>query len=125
LNLQAGTLENVASINTTGGLTKNSAGTLVLDGTNTWSGGTTVSNGTLILTNNEAIADGTSLTVGDPTAFAAPVVPQVAGGLQAAPQSAVAPVPEPDTVAILALSTCVAAVYCRLRRHRRRGGAIT
>ena len=83
LNFESGTLENVSEINGGSGnansvLVKTTTGTLILDGTNTYSGGTTVSDGTLILTNSEAIADGTSLTVGDSSAFTAPVVPSPA-----------------------------------------------
>jgi autotransporter-associated beta strand protein len=84
-----------ANLTSTNGssLTKLGVGTLTLSGTNTYDSGTTVLDGTLILTNNEAIADGTSLTVGNPSAFIpAPVVP--------AP--AIAPVPEPGTLALLA-----------------------
>jgi autotransporter-associated beta strand protein len=84
-------------------------GTLTLSGTNRYTGGTTVQGGTLILTNNEAIADGSSLTVGDPSAFAAPVVPggdvaglpaSVGAGLPTVSQPAIAPVPEPSTLGL-------------------------
>lgn len=47
LNFQSGTLKNVAAINGTGGLTKTTAGTLVLEGTNTYIGTTNVNQGTL------------------------------------------------------------------------------
>ena len=57
-------------------LVMNGPGTQVLSGTNTYLGGTTVENGTLVVANNEAIEDGTNLTVGDPSAFMAPPVPQ-------------------------------------------------
>jgi autotransporter-associated beta strand protein len=46
---QSGTLQNVATINDTGGLTKTTAGTLTLTGTNTYTGATIVSEGTLAL----------------------------------------------------------------------------
>jgi autotransporter-associated beta strand protein len=100
------------------------SGTLVLSGTNTYTGGTTVDGGTVILTNNEAIEDGTNLTIGNPAAFIpGPVVPgAVAAGTvaaslpTAAPQAAIAPVPEPGTLALLAAVLGSAAVYRRLRR---------
>ncbi|WP_050028141.1 autotransporter-associated beta strand repeat-containing protein [Verrucomicrobium sp. BvORR034] len=47
LNFRSGVLKNLASINGTGGLTKTSTGTLVVEGTNTYSGSTTVSQGVL------------------------------------------------------------------------------
>lgn len=47
LNFRSGVLKNLASLNGTGGLTKTSAGTLVVEGTNTYVGSTTVSQGVL------------------------------------------------------------------------------
>jgi autotransporter-associated beta strand protein len=91
-------------------LTKVGSGSLTLSGTNTYMGGTTVENGTLVLTNNEAIADGTSLTVGDLSAFAAPVVPAHAAA------TAIAPVPEPGTLALIAALLGSAVVCRRIRR---------
>ncbi|MCL4207851.1 MAG: autotransporter-associated beta strand repeat-containing protein, partial [Pirellulaceae bacterium] len=52
LNFQSGTLQNVAQINNGAGLTKTTAGTLVVRGVNTYTGTTTISAGTL------QIADG-------------------------------------------------------------------
>ena len=52
LNAESGTLRNVASINGTGGLTKTTSGTLVLDGMNTYTGNTVVNEGTLVLAEN-------------------------------------------------------------------------
>jgi autotransporter-associated beta strand protein len=101
-----------------GGLVKSGSGTLTLNGSNTYMGGTTVSDGTLIVANVEAIADGTSLTVGNPSAFApAPVVPSsaVAGG--SGLNAAIAPVPEPGTLALWAAVLGSAAVYRSLRRR--------
>ncbi|GAA5478672.1 hypothetical protein Hhel01_02172 [Haloferula helveola] len=51
LNAESGTLQNVAAINGTGGLTKTTADTLVLTGTNGYTGATVVSEGTLSLIN--------------------------------------------------------------------------
>jgi autotransporter-associated beta strand protein len=90
-------------------LVKVGNGALTLSGTGRYLGGTTVEGGTLILTNREAIADGTSLTVGNPSRFLpAPVVP---AGI-----AAVAPVPEPGALALLAALLGSAAIYRQLRR---------
>jgi autotransporter-associated beta strand protein len=90
-----------------GALAMIGGGTLVLSGTNSYAGGTTVANGTVIATNNEAIADGTDLTVGNASLFSAPVV-----------ASAAVPVPEPGTIALVAMAVGVASLY----RKSRRGG---
>ena len=98
-------------------LTLAGPGTLTLSGTNNFTGGAIVSDGTLILNNNEALADGTSLTVGDASAFA-PVVPAAtiaAGSGLSAP--AIAAVPEPGTLAMLAAGAVMLAIY-RKRRHK-------
>jgi autotransporter-associated beta strand protein len=79
-------------------LVLNGTGTQVLSGTNTYTGGTFVDNGTLIATNPQAIADGSSLTVGNAAEFA-PTPP--------VPAAAVAPVPEPDTIGVLATAGAV------------------
>ncbi|MCX6857324.1 MAG: autotransporter-associated beta strand repeat-containing protein [Verrucomicrobia bacterium] len=47
--VESGTLQNVASINGTAGLTKTTAGILSVAGTNTYTGPTTISSGTLAL----------------------------------------------------------------------------
>jgi autotransporter-associated beta strand protein len=52
LTAESGTLKNVASINGTGGITKTTAGTLVLQGANSHTGNTTVAAGTLQLADN-------------------------------------------------------------------------
>jgi autotransporter-associated beta strand protein len=116
----AGTIQNGLGVLA---LTKTGAGVLTLSGTNGYTGGTTVSGGTLVLANNEAIADGTSLTVGDPSAFLpAPVVPNsavtVGSGLS---DAAIAPVPEPGTLALLAAFGLWSAVACY--RFSKRGKA--
>jgi hypothetical protein len=78
-------------------------------------GGTTVLNGTLIATNNEAIADGSSLAVGDPSLLgllpSAPVAAPVAS-------AAVAPVPEPGTLVLLAASAIAGIGFWRKKGLR-------
>ena len=100
------------------GLVLQGSSTLTLSGTNGYSGGTTIADSsTLIATNAGALADGSSLTVGDASQFPAPIVPSpVVGG-----QSAVAPVPEPGTLALLIFGLGIAVVECVRRRvfHRR------
>ncbi|WP_461783360.1 autotransporter-associated beta strand repeat-containing protein [Prosthecobacter sp.] len=46
-NAQSGRLQNLAQLNNGAGLTKSTAGTLILEGTNAYTGGTTISGGTL------------------------------------------------------------------------------
>ena len=53
--VESGTLQNVATINGTGGLTKTTAGILTLSGSNNYTGTTTVSAGTLALGANNAL----------------------------------------------------------------------
>ena len=108
----SGTIQNSNSAAGVLALTVVGGGTLTLSGTNTYLGGTTVADGTLILTNNEAIADGTSLTVGNASAFPAPVV-----ALSAPSAAAVTPVPEPGTMALL-VAGAVAAILSRRRVRR-------
>ena len=86
--------------NATGGVTKVGSGTLILSGSNSFTGGTTVLDGTLILENNQAVADGSSLTVGDASAFA-PALAVPATAVASGP--AIAPVPEPGTIVLLAV----------------------
>ena len=92
------------------------SGQLVLSGTNTYGGGTFVEAGTLIVTNPSAIADGTSLTVGNVSAFMAPVVPSPNGSSARATES----VPEPGTLMILTVAVCGAALGQCLRSRRRK-----
>ena len=69
LTAESGTLSNVASINGTGGLTKTTAGTLVVNGANPYVGDTTVSQGTLTLSsaagpsNANTVNDASTVTI--------------------------------------------------------------
>ncbi len=91
-----------------GGLTKSGSGTLVLSGTNTYQGDTDVASGTLLVAAPYALPDRTNLTVGDASHFSAPFVPASA-----------APVPEPGTIALVAIAGGVAAFYRTFRRSGR------
>jgi fibronectin-binding autotransporter adhesin len=94
-------------------------GTLALGGTNTYTGGTTVESGELILNTNEAIADGSSLTVGDAAAFgqfvAASTTVAAGSGLNHA-----APVPEPETEAMLAAGSVILLLSRMWKQRSRR-----
>ena len=100
----AGVIQN--SNSAAGGLLaldKVGSGTLTLSGTGTYQGGTKVNDGTLIVANNEGLEDGSNLYVGDPTSLSmlpAAVVPMQAATAAAPP--AVAPVPEPGTLVLMA-----------------------
>jgi fibronectin-binding autotransporter adhesin len=95
----------------TGSLTATGSGRLILSGSNTYSGGTNVEGGILIVENSDSLLDGSSLVVGEGasslfgSSLASPVVPSI-----------VSPVPEPGTVAILA----VGAICCLAARKSRR-----
>ena len=127
-SLSGGTLNVTQSIATTFGGTMTDGlgqlaldlegGTLTLSGTNTYTGGTLVNNAELILTKPSAIEDGTNVTVGDLTQFPAPIIPSSPVSSQAAAASAVAPVPEPGTLALLAAGAVIGVVALRRRKPR-------
>ena len=91
-----------------GGIVKTGPGTMILSGTNTYTGGTTVADGILVATNSEAIADGTNLSVGYDWSVFGMVVPATVDRATAADHAsmvpAIAPVPEPSTLALLAIA---------------------
>jgi autotransporter-associated beta strand protein len=64
LNFQAGTLENVAQINNGAGLTKTTAGTLLVAGTNLYTGGTNIQAGTLQNGATNAVPSSSVVTIG-------------------------------------------------------------
>ncbi len=93
-------------------LTMNGAGgTLILSGSDDYTGGTIVEAGTLIVTSASALPYGGNLTVEPGGTFIYDPSQAVGGSvsLSAAPQ--LDPVPEPATLALLAVAICAAAVY--------------
>lgn len=80
VSLNEGTLRNVASINGSGGLLKNSPGLLVLGGHNTWTGATSITTGTLDLSGTLASPGtftlGTDATLTGSGTLAAPALLQ-------------------------------------------------
>jgi fibronectin-binding autotransporter adhesin len=122
----AGSQAIAYAVNGNGSLAKTGTGTLTLSGTNGYTGGTTVNDGTLIVGNSEAIYDGTNLSVGNSALLSLlpeAMVPAatVAGG--SGLNAAVAPVPEPGTLALLAFGLWSAAIYRRFRRTYSSRGA--
>jgi fibronectin-binding autotransporter adhesin len=108
-----------SAVSGSGSLAQIGSGIVLLAGTNTYTGGTIVSGGTLIVTNSLGIEDGTSLFVGDPglLPLLAPVIPSSAVPSIAGAASAVAPVPEPGTLALLAGGA--AAMVLAVQKKRR------
>jgi autotransporter-associated beta strand protein len=97
--------------NGTVGLTMNGPGTQVLSGTNTYTGPTDILNGTLVIANPEALLDGASLNVGPGSlALGAPVPAPIA--------APVAPVPEPGTLALVAVSGLAVTLLARKQLRR-------
>jgi autotransporter-associated beta strand protein len=96
----------------TGGLFVTGSGQLTLSGTNTYLGSTTVKGATLIVATPQSLPDGGNLTIGNPMAFPAAIVPTQAAAVAAA---AVAPVPEPGTFGLLAAGAAATVMLIRRR----------
>jgi autotransporter-associated beta strand protein len=97
-------------------LTGDGTGRLVLSGTNTYSGGTNVEAGTLTVDDSGALLDGSTLTVGAAASslFAASAAP---AAVVPTANVAVAAVPEPGTLALLAAALWSAAACRRFGRR--------
>ncbi len=83
-------------------------GTLTLTGTSSFSGGTTIDSGTLVVTNNEGLGDGSNLYVGGNLSLFGGVVGASAAAAAPADSTAVSPIPEPGTLALLAAAAGLA-----------------
>jgi autotransporter-associated beta strand protein len=129
--VESGTISaNLGDLNPSA-LTKTTSGTLVLSGSNGYKGGTVVNDGTLLVTNSRAIYDGTNLSVGEPTLLvllpeaiipsaAIPSTSVVAGLPTESSSAAIAPVPEPGTLALFVAGAICAAAAARRRVRRRK-----
>ena len=104
------------------GLTVLGSNTLVLNGDNTYMGGTNVEGGTLEALTSDALSYGSALTVGangtvdigDPNGAGPSVV--VTSSFAAPHAGAVAAVPEPGTLALLAVAVLLGAAAWRRRK---------
>ena len=83
-------------------------GTLTLTGTNTYAGGTTVTTGALILDGAASLLAGSSLTIGNANGPGAVFATPASVQQGAVPGAGVAPVPEPGTLALLAVGVAFA-----------------
>jgi autotransporter-associated beta strand protein len=111
----AGTQTAAYSISGSGSLAIVGSGTLYLSGTNTYTGSTLVNGGQMVLTSMAAVLDGSNVTVGNPGAFPAPIIPSSTVSGEPAAAASIAPVPEPSALALLAAGAAVAAC---LRKRR-------
>ena len=91
-------------------LTKDGSGSLILSGSDYYTGGTDVEGGTLYATNSNAIPAGTGLTVdaGGTVVFVDPPGAGTTIFATASPAGRVAAVPEPGTLALLAVGALAA-----------------
>jgi autotransporter-associated beta strand protein len=116
---------NISQANLGTSLALNAPGTLILSGSNGYTGGTIVEQGTLLIASNNALVDGTSLTVGGGGgSLFTSALPEVVVTPMAGAVSGVAAVPEPETMALLAVAlggaaVCRLRVRCRIRRAAR------
>ena len=96
-------------------LLKTGSGTLILSGSDNYTGGTLVDAGMLLVTDADGIPAGSSLTVGS----GGTVIFTPAGGsaMEVSHAGAIAPVPEPGTLALLAVAGMAAAVAAWRRRR--------
>jgi autotransporter-associated beta strand protein len=106
----SGTIQNLAGLIT---LVKVGTGSVTLAGTDTYTGGTQVTDGKLILDGAASLIAGSSLTIGSTSASANTVFAPSA----ASASTSLAPVPEPDTMILLA--TAVALMVTAYWRRRK------
>ena len=108
------------NISGSGGLAKTGSGLLILSGDNTYMGGTDVEGGTLDVAVSDAMPYGSGLTVGANGTVVFAVPPEAGSSTlaTASPAGQVAAVPEPGTLALLAVALWSAAIYRRFRRPK-------
>jgi len=108
-------LGNVSQGATAAALDLSGNGMLILTCSDSYTGGTVVNGGTLVVANNNALESGTSLEVG--AGASGLFTPSIAGAVIPATEG-VAAVPEPGTLALLAVGGLLAAVGALRRRKR-------
>jgi autotransporter-associated beta strand protein len=115
----AGNIAIAGNVSGSGGLTKSGPAALILSGTNDYAGPTVVAEGALDVLNSTALPDGTSLTI---AAGGALIFDPSATDSQsfAVSPAAIAAVPEPGTIGLLAAGG-VCFIASRFLRRRRAG----
>jgi autotransporter-associated beta strand protein len=108
----SGSLQNGSSVKL--GVLLSGAGALTLSGTNTNTGGMTVQDGALILDGAASLMAGSSLTIGINPSPGAIFAPPAVTPTAPAPM-ALAPVPEPGTLALLAIASIAGLGFTRRR----------
>jgi fibronectin-binding autotransporter adhesin len=116
----AGTQAPAYAIGGSGSLAMVGPGTLYLTGTNMYTGGTTVEGGMLVLSSPTALEGGTSLMVGGNLGAFTPIILSPPAGSAAVAAVAVAAVPEPGTLALLAAGAAAALLWKRRQKAQRR-----
>jgi autotransporter-associated beta strand protein len=111
----SGSLDLPGNISQTGGShslslsSSDGTGLLSMDGSNIFTGGVYVNSGTLLLNGASALDPGSALTIGTSVPES---IPSVILSAVAAPSANLSPVPEPGTMALLAVAALWSALGC-------------